>query len=173
MRLLSRVGEAAAQELFAIDTKALTVGVRQRLSLLSASDLVDSDLGVGLSALTVGEVASRRRKRYKVDFVSVLRSRNHLLRHLVRVVDDDVVTCHIDQLLLLVDVEALVQSAVHTEDEPGINSYSLHAHVSLHHLCNALLSLNLNYNLPPLYPYLSRGFGVLGFWDISTIFEKC
>lgn len=58
MRLLSRVGEAAAQELFAIDTKALTVGVRQRLSLLSASDLVDSDLGVGLSALTVGEVAS-------------------------------------------------------------------------------------------------------------------
>ena len=85
-------------------------------------------------ALAIGKISARGRKCYKVDLVCVLRSRDKCLHRLVCVVNNDIVTCHVEKLLLFVYVKAVVELAVYTEDESRTDCHSLHAHVGLHHI---------------------------------------
>ena len=84
MLLLQRRREGAREELFALDGEVIHLWLRQRLSLLAILDLVDGDLGAAfLSLLAVGNVTARKRERYEINLVHVLRAWNKLLLALI------------------------------------------------------------------------------------------
>ena len=84
MLLLQRRREGAREELFAHYGEVIHLWLRQSLSLLAILDLVDGDLGAAIrSLLAVGNVTARRRKRYEINRVHVLRAGNKLLLALI------------------------------------------------------------------------------------------
>ena len=87
-----------------------------------------------LGLLTVCDITAGRRKRYEINGIGVLRTWDKLLRALIQVVDDDVVSSDVDKLLLLVHVQAVVELPINSEDKFGCNGYALHAHIRLNHL---------------------------------------
>ena len=75
----------------------------------------------------------RRREAEEIDSVCVSRARNEHLDAIFDVVDDNVVTCDVHELLLLVHLQAIVQLTVAAEDKLRRNGYSLHAHIGHYH----------------------------------------
>ena len=62
---------------------------------------------------------------------------------LLDVVDDDVVTCDIHELLFLVHLQAIVELAVHSKDKLGRYRNCLHAHISHYHVAGLFFNFKL------------------------------
>ena len=82
-----------------------------------------------LGLFTVGDITARRRYRYEINGIGVLRTWDKLLCALIQVVHDDIVSSDVDKLLLLMHVQAIVELAIDSEDKFGCNGYALHAHI--------------------------------------------
>ena len=61
-----------------------------------------------------------------IYFIRVGRTWDKLLSSFVHIIDDDIVACDVDQLLLLVHEETIVDLAVDAEDKSWSDGYSLH-----------------------------------------------
>ena len=97
-------------------------------------DLVDDDLRMGSGPLANRQKSLLRRHCDKVDLLRVLRSRNKALRLKVQVHKNNIVTCEVDEFLLIVEVECVVDLAIDTKCDPWRHRYARHAHVAhLHH----------------------------------------
>ena len=132
--LLSGGREGTGKEFFTVEREVLHLGLWQRLSLFLRDHFIDRDLSPDADAfLANGDVASGRRQRDEVDLIGVGRTWNEDLEVIFKVVNDDIVASHVDQLFLFVHHEAVVELTVHTKDELRRDSYRLHAEVCSDH----------------------------------------
>ena len=107
----------------------LLLWLRQGLSLFLRGDFINCNRGSWLSPLADRKITTGWRESDVVDLVSLRGARNEGLEDVFKVVDYYIMARHVDQLLLFVDLQAVVKLASRAKDKLWRNGDRLHAKV--------------------------------------------